>query len=59
LHKAGRIESPNEAVEKMQDRFLVFGSESPMNWVLNLRAYGAKVRDSTTSVGFVSWLDDG
>jgi hypothetical protein len=38
---------------------MVFGSESPMNWILNLRAYGAKARDNTTSTGFVNWSDDG
>jgi hypothetical protein len=57
--KAGRAQYPNELVGELQDRFMVFGSESPMNWVLNLRAYGAKARDTTTSTGFVNWSDDG
>jgi hypothetical protein len=30
-----------------------------INWILNLRAYGAKLRDNTTSSGFISWSDDG
>jgi hypothetical protein len=30
-----------------------------MKWVLNLRAYGAIARDTTTSTGFVNWSDDG
>jgi hypothetical protein len=57
--KAGRAQYPNELVAELQDRFMVFGSESPMNWILNLRAYGAKARDTTTSTGFVDWSDDG
>lgn len=57
--KAGRVQYHNELVCEMQDRFMVFGSESPMNWILNLRAYGAKARDTTTSTGFVNWSDDG
>lgn len=58
-HKAGRTQYPNELVGELQDRFIVFGSESPMNWILNLRAYGAKARDNTTALGFISWTDNG
>ena len=43
----------------MQDRFMVFGSESPMNWILYLRAYDAKARDTTKSTSFVDWSDNG
>lgn len=58
-HEAGRAQYPNELVSELQDRFMVFGSESPMNWILNLRAYGRKARDTTTSVGCINWSDDG
>jgi hypothetical protein len=57
--KAGRTQFPNELVSELQDRFMVYGSNSPMNWILNLRAYGAKLRDNTTSSGFIYWSDDG
>jgi hypothetical protein len=57
--KAGHTQFPNEFIAEMQDRFMVYGSESPMNWILNLRAYGAKLRDNTTCLGFVEWSDDG
>ncbi|KAL5370792.1 hypothetical protein DPSP01_014664 [Paraphaeosphaeria sporulosa] len=57
--KAGHTQFPNELIAEMQDRFMVYGSESPMGWILNLRAYGAKLRDSTTCSGFVEWSDDG
>ena len=30
-----------------------------MNWIMNLRAYGGKARDTTTSVGCINWSDDG
>jgi hypothetical protein len=43
----------------MRDRFMIYGSNSPMNWALKLRAYGKKVRDSTTSLGFIIWSEDG
>jgi hypothetical protein len=57
--KAGHTQFPNELITEMQDHFMVYGSKSPMNWILNLRAYSAKLRDSTTCLGFVEWLDDG
>jgi hypothetical protein len=57
--KARRTHFPNELVSELQDRFMVYGSNSPMNWILNLRAYGAKLRDNTTSSGFIYWSDDG
>lgn len=58
-HKTGHSQSPNELVAEMQDRFMVYGSETPMNEILNLRAYDAKMRDNTTSLGWISWSDDG
>jgi hypothetical protein len=30
-----------------------------MNWILNLRAYGKKERDRTTTTGHIMWSDDG
>jgi hypothetical protein len=57
--KAGRAQFPDKLVSELQDRFMVYGSNSPINWILNLRAYGAKLRDNTTSSGFICWLDDG
>lgn len=38
---------------------MVFGSETPINWILNLRAYGVRVRDALTALGYISWLDNG
>jgi hypothetical protein len=52
-------EYPAQALEEMQDRFMVYGSRSPINWAQKLRTYGKKIRDSTTSLGFIIWSDDG
>ena len=38
---------------------MVFGTHSPMNWVHKLWAYGKKVCDTTTALGFITWSDDG
>jgi hypothetical protein len=37
----------------------VFGSDTSMNWILNLRAYGKKERDNITTTGYIMWSDDG
>ena len=57
--ETGETEFPAEALEEMQDRFMVFESRSPMAWVLKLRAYGKQIRESTTSLGQLVWSDDG
>jgi hypothetical protein len=58
-HRAKRVVFPNEMVAELQDRFMVYGSDTPMNWILNLRAYGKKERDNTTTAGHIVWSDDG
>jgi Orsellinic acid/F9775 biosynthesis cluster protein D len=57
--EAGETEFPAQALEEMQDRFMVYGSRSLINWAQKLRTYGKKIWDSTTSLGFIIWLDDG
>jgi hypothetical protein len=51
--KAGHTKFLNKLITKMQDRFIVYSSKSPMNWILNLRAYSAKLQDNTTCSSFV------
>lgn len=55
----GIVDFPADMIDEMQDRFMVYGSRSPMNWVQKLRSYGRKVRDNTTSLGYIIWSDDG
>lgn len=58
-HRAGRTDSPNDLIAQLQDRFMVFGSNSPINWILNLRAFGAAIRNNTTADEWIEWSDDG
>jgi hypothetical protein len=37
------------------DKFMVRGSYSPMQWMLDLRTYGLKIHYNTTSRGHVEW----
>ena len=53
----GEIEHPADVLDEMRERLLTHGARSPFNWVLRLRAYGKRIR-STTSLGYVYWSDD-
>jgi hypothetical protein len=57
--ETGETEYPAQMLEVMQDRFMTYGSRSPINWAQKLRVYGKKIRDTTTSLGFIIWSDDG
>jgi superfamily II DNA helicase RecQ len=45
-------------VREMMDRFMVRGSHSPMQWMLDLRTYGLKIWYNTTSEGHIDWVGD-
>jgi hypothetical protein len=57
--EAGECEHPVQALEVMQERFMVYNTRSPMNWIQKLRTYGKKIRDTTTGLGHIIWSDDG
>ncbi|GME30708.1 putative DNA helicase protein, partial [Neofusicoccum parvum] len=44
-----------ELVTKMMDSFMIRGSHSPMQWILDLRTYGMKIHYNTTTKGHVGW----
>ena len=51
--RSKRTRSSFRWVIKMMDSFIVRGTASPMQWILDLRAYGMKIAFSTTSEGHV------
>ena len=53
MAEEGKIEYPADVLDEMRERFLIYGSRSPFNWVLRLQAYGKKIRNSTTSLGYI------
>jgi len=53
------VDSPADLLDDMMDHFVVFGTRSPMNYAQRLRCSGAKIRDTTTSIGHIIWSDDG
>jgi hypothetical protein len=58
-HRAGRASHLADQIVELQNPFMAFGSGTPMNLVLNLRAYGKVIRNNTTAAGFIEWSDDG
>ena len=47
-----------ESVTNMMDKFMVRGTNGPMQWMLDLRTYGLKVHFESTSEGEVEWIND-
>ncbi|KAI9035076.1 uncharacterized protein KD926_004658 [Aspergillus affinis] len=56
--EAGRVTHPADALDEMRERFLIFGVRAPFGWITRLRAYGKKVQNSTTGMGYIYWSDD-
>jgi hypothetical protein len=40
----------------MVDKFMVRGTDSPMQWILDLRTYGLKIHYNSTTPGHVGWM---
>ncbi|KAF9882991.1 hypothetical protein FE257_004361, partial [Aspergillus nanangensis] len=51
----GHIAHPADALEEMRERFLIFRVRAPFGWITRLRAYGKKVQNCTTSMGYIYW----
>jgi superfamily II DNA helicase RecQ len=45
-------------VARMMDEFMIRGSHSPMQWMLDLRTYGLKIHYNTTGAGHIDWTGD-
>ncbi|KAI7592077.1 hypothetical protein KC316_g2510 [Hortaea werneckii] len=56
-HPRSRGLSSFKWVRRMMDGFMVRGCGSPMQWMLDLRAYGMKIGFNTASPGHVDWRD--
>jgi hypothetical protein len=47
-----------DVLDEMRTRFMVQDTQLPFTWANRLRAFGKKVRDLTTCLGYISWSDD-
>lgn len=58
LADEGAVEHPGDALEAMQQHFLMFGVRAPFGWIARLRAYGKKVQNTSTGLGYLIWSED-
>jgi hypothetical protein len=42
----------------MQERFMVYGTHSSVNWAQRLRSFEKQINEITTSLGYLSWTDN-
>lgn len=54
--QAAATRSFTQWVVQQVDSFMVRGSQSPIEWMLDLRRYGLAVHFNTTTPGYVSWI---
>ena len=55
----GEVEHPSDMLDEMRERFMVRGSRTAFDWACRLRAYAKKVVSNTTSLGYITWSEDG
>jgi hypothetical protein len=55
--KRNHRQSSFQWVHRMMNEFMVRGTGSPTQWMLDLRTYGLKIHYNTTAVGHVNWKD--
>ncbi|KAL8685459.1 MAG: hypothetical protein Q9218_007746, partial [Villophora microphyllina] len=54
------LNEPNvlKPVVRFMDEYMIRGSRSPMQWILDTRAYGMKIHYNTTALGDVDWVGE-
>jgi hypothetical protein len=58
LAETSQVTHPADALDKMRERFLLYGVRAPFGWITRLRTYRKKIQNSTTSMGYIYWSDD-
>jgi hypothetical protein len=41
--EVGQVSHPADALDRMRERFLLFGVRGPFGWITRLRTYGKKI----------------
>ncbi|KAK7177672.1 hypothetical protein PSPO01_16282 [Paraphaeosphaeria sporulosa] len=57
--KEGEVDHPSDMLDEMRERFMVRGSRTAFDWACRLRSYAKKVVSNTTSLGSITWSEDG
>lgn len=59
LAEDGLAQDPLDPLDEMRKRFMTLDNASPFTWALHLRSFGKRIRDCTTSLGYMRWSEDG
>lgn len=51
--QTNRSVDPLDLLEEMRERFMTIDYCTPFSWTIQLRSFGKKIRDSTTSIGYI------
>jgi len=54
----GRADEPLDVTNEMRERLMTLDCCTPFSWTIQLRTYGKKVHDSTTSLGYIQSSED-
>ena len=57
-YEAGESQHPGSYLRTFRGKWLMRDGSTPFAWILLLRQYGRRIRNTTTSVGLISWADD-
>jgi hypothetical protein len=53
------VEHPSDMLGEIRERFMVRGSRTAFDWACRLRSYAKNVVSNTTSLGYITWSEDG
>jgi hypothetical protein len=54
----GSAQDPLGPLGVMRERFMTLDNTTPFTWALHMRSYGKRIRNSTTSRGYMWWSED-
>ncbi|KAK3167767.1 hypothetical protein OEA41_010896 [Lepraria neglecta] len=56
--EAGKVEHAADMLRAYRARCLLRDGHTPFGWILTLRSQGRRIRNNTTSAGYITWADD-
>jgi hypothetical protein len=59
LAEDGVVQDPLGPLDEMRNRFMTLENATPFTWAVHLRSFGKRIRDCSTSLGYMRWSEDG
>lgn len=54
----GLAEDSLTPLDEMRKRFMTLNNNTAFTWAVSLRSFGKRIRDCTTSMGYIQWSED-